>query len=58
MTDGLSNAIVAYELGELDEDGVLDLFQDLVNTGIAWRLQGHYGRTAAHLIEVGLVTQP
>ena len=47
--------ILAYENGELDEAGVIELFQSLVNTGLAWSLQGHYGRTAKALIEAGLV---
>lgn len=52
----LTDSIVAYEQGELDEDEVLELFQALVDTGLAWRLQGHYGRTAAGLIGAGLVS--
>jgi hypothetical protein len=47
--------ILAYESGELDEEGVIDLFQKLVDSGQAWQLQGHYGRTAAALIEEGYV---
>jgi len=50
------NQILAYENGELDEAGVIELFQNLVNTGLAWSLQGSYGRTAKALIEAGLVT--
>lgn len=57
MTDTLDR-IIAYEQGELDEDEVIDLFQDLVNTGLAWQLQGHYGRTAARLYEAGLINLP
>ncbi len=50
--------IMDYENGEMtDEEEVIEFFQYLVNTGLAWTLQGHYGRTAAHLIERGLVTQ-
>jgi hypothetical protein len=52
------DAIIAFEQGELDEDGVVELFQHLVDTGLAWQLQGFYGRTAADLIEAGLVTVP
>lgn len=47
--------ILAYENGELDADDVLVLFQDLVDTGLAWQLQGHYGRTAAALIRAGKI---
>lgn len=49
-------AIIAYESGELDHEGTIELFQHLVKTGLAWSLQGHYGRTAAALIEAGEIT--
>jgi hypothetical protein len=47
--------IIAYESGELDEEQTIGLFQELVGSGLAWQLQGSYGRTAAALIEEGLV---
>ena len=47
------DAIVAYEAGKLDHEGICDLFQTLVDTGMAWKLQGHYGRTAQQLIDSG-----
>lgn len=50
--------IMQYEMGALDEQGIVELFQVLVNTGMAWQLQGHYGRVASALIDAGLVTQP
>jgi hypothetical protein len=52
----LSGRIIAYEQGDLDEDDTVALFQALVDNGMAWKLQGHYGRTAARLIEAGLVS--
>lgn len=48
--------IIAFETGELDDDGVIDLFQRLIDSGMAWRLQGSYGRMAAQLIEAGVCT--
>jgi len=50
------NQIIAYENGELNESEVIELFQGLVSTGLAWSLQGSYGRTAKALIDAGLVT--
>ena len=50
-------AIIAFEQGDLSEEKTIELFQHLVDTGLAWKLQGSYGRAAAHLIEVGLVTR-
>lgn len=43
--------IIAYEGGELDDKGCLELFAHLIKTGQCWSLQGHYGRTARDLIE-------
>ena len=45
--------IMAYENGELDEGEMLELFQELVDSGIVWQLQGSYGRTAKMLIDAG-----
>lgn len=48
-------AIIAFESGELDDAGIIELFQHLVDNGHAWQLQGSYGRTAKALIEAGHV---
>lgn len=43
-----------FESGVLDEEQVVEGFQHLIDSGLAWALQGSYGRTAASLIEAGL----
>ena len=40
------------------EDEVLEAWQHLVNTGLAWQLQGWFGRTAMDLIRQGLINPP
>jgi|TARA_Y100000296_G_scaffold76201_1_gene96629 hypothetical protein len=37
------------------EEEVINAYQYLVNTGLAWKLQGFFGRNANYLIEEGLV---
>lgn len=46
-------AIIAYESGELDQEGIINLFQHLIDNGHAWVLPGSYGRTARALIDAG-----
>lgn len=46
--------IMAFEAGGMDENQIAELFQELVDTGMAWTLQGSYGRTAMVLIEAGI----
>jgi hypothetical protein len=47
------NMLMEYENGTMSEDEAIQLFQHLIDTGLAWQLQGRYGRTAHRLIEDG-----
>jgi hypothetical protein len=55
MTPQMVEYLIAYEEGKLDNETTIKFFQMLVNTGDAWKLQGHYGRTAEQLIRGGVV---
>ena len=49
-------AFVRYESGDMNWEEALTFFQELIDSGMAWRLQGNYGRTAMNLIYDGLCT--
>lgn len=36
------------------EDQIIEAWQTLIDTGLAWQLQGWFGRTAMELIEEGV----
>ena len=44
--------MTAWEEGELDDDTIA-LFQELIDSKLAWKLQGCYSRMAKQLIERG-----
>ena len=50
--------IMQYENGELNDEETVELFQKLIDTGLAWQLQGHYGRTAVQFLEAGFCNHP
>lgn len=47
--------LMAYENGELDTDKTVELFQNLVDSGLIFSLQGHYMRVVKDLVEAGLL---
>lgn len=54
MPFDVTSFVIEFEGGETSEAQVVEGFQHLINTGIAWQLQGSYGRTARNLIEAGI----
>lgn len=41
-----------------DNDTMIEAWQTVIDTGLVWKLEGYYGRTAVNLIEEGLCTAP
>jgi len=52
----ITQQIIEYERGELNQEQTCQLFQELYDSGLVWNLQGHYGRLAYQLLEAGLIT--
>lgn len=52
----LMQRVLEYESEAQSLEWVLKLFADLIATGLAWQLQGHYGREARAYIENGLIS--
>lgn len=50
--------IIALECGECDQEELIAGMQQLINSGLAYRLQGSYGRLADQLIKAGLCERP
>ena len=40
------------------EEQVIEAWQFLIDSGLAWKLQGFFGRTASQLIEQGICSVP
>ena len=53
MRSDMTSLLLQYETDGLDMPATIELFQYLIDTGMAWSLQGSYGRMAATLIETG-----
>jgi hypothetical protein len=55
MIDNYNAVMIAEGVIEADEDKQIEAWQHLVDTGLAWSLQGWFGRTAMDLIEQGII---
>jgi hypothetical protein len=40
------------------QEQVIEAWQFLIDSGLAWQLQGFFGRTASQLIEEGICSAP
>ena len=40
------------------QEQVIEAWQHLIDTGLAWKLQGWFGRTASELIGQGICREP
>ena len=45
--------IIAFENGDLSDEATIEFFQEMIDDGTVWTLQGSYGRTAQHLLDEG-----
>jgi hypothetical protein len=56
IMDNLTAINICEGSQDATEDEVVAAWQHLIDTGLAWQLQGFYGRMARELIEHGVCT--
>lgn len=49
--------MVQYEAGLLNAHEILELFADLISTGMLPHLQGHYGRAGSDYMKGGFISR-
>lgn len=54
LPDELVDAVMAYEAGTLDDDGIIKLFQKLIDKNLVQQFQGKYTRIAKQLVTIGV----
>jgi hypothetical protein len=54
----LVDQLIAYEEDQITGDQEVAFFEQLVERGRCWQLQGHYQRIAATLLETGPMSSP
>jgi len=52
--DNLSALDIIDGVVDADHDLTIKAWQHLIDTGLCWKIQGRYGRTAMRLIEDGM----
>jgi len=53
IMDAFTATMIAEGVDEADEATQIEAWQYLIDTGLAWQLQGSFGRQAKRLIEAG-----
>lgn len=56
--DTFTATMIAEGVEEADEETQIEAWQTLIDTGLAFRLQGSFGRQAVRMIEAGVCTMP
>jgi len=51
----ITDKIMDFESNRMSGEEIIEFFQELIDTGLAWTLQGTYGQMAQALIDEGLV---
>lgn len=55
--DIFTATMIAEGVEDADYDTAVEAWQTLHDTGVAYQLQGFFGRTARRLIEDGIITE-
>jgi hypothetical protein len=58
LTDYEAIGITEGFIEEENEERIIQAWQHLVDTGLAWTLQGWFGRTAHQMIQEGILSPP
>lgn len=56
--DNFSAVMICEGMQEAERDEQVKAWQHLIDTGLAWQLQGWFGRAARNLIEAGICLAP